>query len=140
MAVKYDDLRHKEVFWADAEDITGIDISLEGNDYSLTSKGGKKDRTWYYQEEKLDMADLKSALEGLKADSFTQEEPKQKEEIRLTVHLENEVTPQVSLAFYRYDGSHCLAQADGKTVSLVPRSQVVDLTEAVNAIVLGNAK
>lgn len=140
MAMKYDDLRHKEVFWADAEDITGIDISLEGNDYSLTSKGGKKDRTWYYQEEKLDMADLKSALEGLKADSFTQEEPKQKEEIRLTVHLENEVTPQVSLAFYRYDGSHCLAQADGKTVSLVPRSQVVDLTEAVNAIVLGNAK
>ena len=39
MAMKYDDLRHKEVFWGDTEEITGIDISLEGTDYSLTSKG-----------------------------------------------------------------------------------------------------
>ena len=41
MAMKYDDLRHKEVFWGDTEEITGIDISLEGTDYSLTSKGKK---------------------------------------------------------------------------------------------------
>ena len=37
---------------------------------------------------------------------------------------------------YRYDGEQCLAMVDGQSVSLVPRSDVVDLIEAVNALVL----
>lgn len=37
---------------------------------------------------------------------------------------------------YRYDGTYCLAVVDGTPVSLVERSYVVDLIEAVNAIVL----
>lgn len=138
MEMKYDDLRHKEVFWGDTEEITGIDISLEGIDYSLTSKGKKDDRTWTYQEEEIEADKLLSALEGLKADRFTEEEPGQKEEIRLTLHLDNEVSPQVTIVLYRYDGSSCLSEVDGKTVSLIPRSQAVDLIEAVNTIVLGN--
>lgn len=32
----------------------------------------------------------------------------------------------------------CLAAADGRTVGYVPRGEVVDLIEAVNAIVLGS--
>ena len=140
MEMKYDDLRHKEVFWGDTEEITGIDISLDGTDYSLTSKGKKEDRIWSYQEEEIKADDLLSALEGLKADRFTEEKPGQKEEIRLTLHLDNEVSPQVTIVLYRYDGSSCLAEADGTGVSLVPRSQAVDLIEAVNAIVLGNSE
>ena len=140
MAMKYNDLRHKEVFWGDTEEITGIDISLEGTDYSLTSKGKKDDRIWTYQEEEIEADELLSALEGLKAERFTDEEPAQKEEIRLTLHLDNEVSPQVTIVLYRYDGSSCLAEADGKTVSLIPRSQAVDLIEAVNTIVLGNTE
>ena len=66
--MKYDDLRHKEVFWGDTEEITGIDISLEGADYSLTSKGKKDDRTWTYQEEEIETDELFSALKCLKAD------------------------------------------------------------------------
>ncbi len=60
----------------------------------------------------------------------------QKEEISLTVHLDNEAHPTVQIALYRYDGEQCLAVIDGTPVSLVPRSPVVDLIEAVNAIVL----
>ncbi len=71
---------------------------------------------------------------------LTEEEPGQKEEIRLTLHLDNEVSPQVTIVLYRYDGSSCLAEADGKTASLIPRSQAVDLIEAVNTIVLGNTE
>ena len=93
-----------------------------------------------YQEEEIETDELFSALKGLKADCFTEEEPGQKEEIRLTLHLDNEVSPQVTIVLYRYDGSSCLAEADGKTVSLIPRSQAVDLIEAVNTIVLGNTE
>ena len=43
---------------------------------------------------------------------------------------------QVEIVFYRYDGSNCLATVDGDSFALVSRSSVVDLMEAVNAIVL----
>ena len=76
------------------------------------------------------------ALVSLRADSFTGEKPTGKEEIRLALYLENENCPEVSLKLYRYDGELCLAEVDGKPVSLVRRSYAVDLIEAVHAIVL----
>lgn len=56
----------------------------------------------------------------------------------LTLALDNARFPEVSIALYRADGSRCLAAADGVTVGYVPRGEVVDLIEAVNAIVLGS--
>ena len=83
-----------------------------------------------------DFADLQTALESLTADSFTSEAPTQKEEISMTVHLDLEGDPTVTIDLYRYDGSDCLAVVDGEPVCLVSRSAVVDLVEAVNSIVL----
>ena len=37
MASSYNDLRHQEVIWADFADITQVDISLDGKDYTFTS-------------------------------------------------------------------------------------------------------
>lgn len=136
IAAGYDDLRHKEALTADFTQVTGLDITLEGAVYNLTSEGSGEDKTFRFGEEEVDVADLQSALEGLTADSFTQEEPTQKEEIALTVYLDNEVHPSVQIQLYRYDGENCLAVIDGEPVSLIPRSAVVDLIEAVNAIVL----
>ena len=73
---------------------------------------------------------------GLEAEEFTSEQPSQQEEISLTVSLNNENFPQVQIQLYRYDGSSCLAVVDGEPVSLVLRSDAVDLMEAVRAIVL----
>ena len=42
----------------------------------------------------------------------------------------------MEIRLYRYDGSNCLAVVDGAPVSLVTRSLVVDLVEAVHGIVL----
>ena len=136
MACGYDDLRHPEVLPADFADISQLDISLEGADYTITSEGDSDERTYSYQEEELDIADLQSALEALTADSFTSETPSQKEEISLTVHLDLEGDLTVTIDLYRYDGSDCLAVVDGEPVCLVSRSAVVDLVEAVNSIVL----
>lgn len=136
IAAGYDDLRHKEALTADFTQVTGLDITLEGSVYNLTSEGSGEDKTFHFGEEEVDVADLQSALEGLTADSFTQEEPTQKEEIALTVYLDSEVHPSVQIQLYRYDGENCLAVIDGEPVSLIPRSAVVDLIEAVNAIVL----
>lgn len=136
MAASYDDLRHKEVFTGDLADINRIDISLEGVDYTITTEGEKNERIYLYGEEELEIVDFKNALNALKADSFTSENPAGKEEIGLVVHLDNENYPEVSVELYRYDGNCCLAVVDGEPVSFVERAQVVDLVEAVYAIVL----
>jgi hypothetical protein len=134
--VSYDSLRHLEVLSADFDDIHQIDVTLDGTDYTITSKGKSGDRTYSYQGEELEIDDLKNALEALSADSFTDEQPTEKEEISLTVYLDNDNYPEVQIQLYRYDGSSCLAVVDGKPVSLVKRSDVVALIEAINAIVL----
>lgn len=136
MAAAYDDLRHSEVLWADFGDVQQIDISLEGNSYTIRSEKDGDDRTYTYQDEELEIKDFKAALESLTADSFTDERPTQQEEISLTVYLDNENYPQISIKLYRYDGTHCLAVVDGEPVSLIERIDAVDLIEAVHAIVL----
>lgn len=157
--VSYNDLRHQEVFWADFEDVYQIDITLEEKEHMLVCEEADDERVWYYQEEaapeaeeettgetteepaaqdreSLDLSALQKALEDLTAASFTSEKAGDKEEIRLTVYLDNEHFPKVQIALYRYNGSDCLAVVDGKPVSLVSRSSVMDLVEAVQAIVL----
>ena len=136
MAASYDDFRHLEIFTADFADVRQIDISLEGDSYTLTSEEKGKERAWSFQEEELEIDDLKETLEALRADEFTSEKPSQKEEIGLTVHLDNEHFPTVSIRLYRYDGTHCLAVVDGESVGLVNRGEVVDLIEAIHEIVL----
>ncbi len=139
MDSSFDDLRHREMFSGDTEEITSIDVTLEGSSYTITPEGSGEDRTWKYGEEETEADDLTQALTGLTADTFTTEKPTQKEEIALTIHLDNDNADQLSLTLYRYDGSRCLCQADGRSVCLVPRSQAVSLIEAVNAIVLNAA-
>ena len=136
MQYSYDDLRHSEVLTADFADITQLDITLEENQYTISSEETEEGRICSYNGQELDVTELESALNALTADSFTDEEPSQKEEISLTVHLDNENFPTVEIVLYRYDGEHCLAQVDGKSFALVSRSLAVDLIEAVNAIVL----
>jgi hypothetical protein len=132
-AYTYNDLRHSEIIPAELKNIIQVDITLDGSDYTFTAGD---DDTWYYGEEELDSEDLTSALTALSAESFTEEEASDKEEISFTVHLNVAGNPTVQIALYRYDGSDCIAVIDGEPIALVARSQVVDLIEAVNAIVL----
>ena len=136
MACSKDDLRHQELLWAAFTDITQVDVTLDGEDYTFTVQTEDDEHVWYYGEEKLSISDFQSALTGLTADTFTTKQPDGKEELRLTVHLDSESFPTVELVLYRYDGSYCLATVDGTPTAYVDRSSVMALVEAVNAIVL----
>ena len=153
-AAAYNDLRHSEVFWADFDIVSRIDIDLEGNEHTLVSELNEdEERVWYYGEDALtpavteetqaeeetdplNISGIESALLNLTADSFTDELPSEVEEIGLTLHLDNGNFPTVEVRLYRYDGSFCLAVVDGASVSLVARSSVMELVEAVQTIVL----
>lgn len=136
-ACSYDDLRHADIFTADFTDVNRIDVGLEEFTYTFTTVKKDNKTTFYYNDEEISIDDLKSALTALSADSFTDEVAAQKEEVGITLYLDNDTFPQTTIKLYRYDGSTCLATVDGKSIALVPRSQTVDLIEAVNAIVLG---
>lgn len=138
MGASYDGLRHQKIFWADFAKVTQVDISLEGQIYTLTRKEDEETE-WSYGEETVVIEDFKSALTSLAASEFTKEEAGGKEEILLTLHLEDENYPTVSIGLYRQDGSHCMAVVDGEPTALVARDEAVDLVEAVNAIVLNKA-
>ncbi len=142
-AVSYDDLRHKTLFWADFEIVTQIDIALEGQSHTLTyaaedPENEESDYVWFFGEEVIGIDGVQAALEALSADSFTDELPSKDEEIVLTLHLDNGNFPTVELRLYRYDGSLCLGAVDGDPVALVSRSSVMELVEAVQAIVLND--
>lgn len=108
MDASYDTLRHKEILPADLENVSQVDVTLDGTSYTVTASGQGK-------------------------------EPTGQEEISFTLHLSLEGEPTVSIQFCRYDGTCCLAVVDGQPTALVTRSQVVDLQEAVYAVVLGES-
>ena len=141
MAAAYDDLRHTEAFTADFATAYQVELSLEGEAYTLaraeTEAGDDaEEAVWHYGDTEVDISGFESALTALNAETFMAETPDDLEEIGLTIYLENDNHPQVTLELYRYDGSSCLAVVDGEPFALLPRSQVVDLIEAVHAIVL----
>ena len=137
MACSYDDLRHTEILPAELEDVSRVDVTLDGETYAITAREEDGELIFSYQDEDLETTDFGDALSALTAQSFTDQQPDQQEEISLTVYLDLEGEPAVSIRLCRYDGESCLAEVDGQPVALVARSQVVDLTEAVYAIVLG---
>lgn len=144
MAASYNSLRHRQVLTADFEDVCQVDISLEGADYTLVTDGKDKDDqpVWKYQEEEIEIDSFQKELYALSVNSpedYTTEKPSGKEEISLSLYLDNERCPQIRIALYRYDGNDCLALVDGKPFALIPRADAVDLIEAVNAIVLNGA-
>ena len=136
IAATRSDLRHQEILWANFTDIQQVDVTLEGETYTLTVETDDDEHVWYYGEEKLSIGDFQTALTGLTAATFTTEQPSGKEELSLTVTLDNENVPSVEIVIYRYDGSFCLITVDGTPTALVSRSAAMDLVEAVNAIVL----
>ncbi len=141
-AVSYDTLRHQKLFTADFDAVTSVDVVLEGETYTFTytppEDGGDEDAegTWSYNGENFDIFDFSYALRALSATSFADEEPTGQEEISLTLHLDNEYFPTLTLTLYRYDGENCLATVGGEPVAFVSRSQTVDLVEAVRVLTL----
>ena len=132
----YDSLRHKSVVTADLSDVDSVKVTLEDKDYTIDLSEKKGDVVSTYDGEEIEGTDFTDALKALKASDFTSEEPSEKEEISFKLHYKDDKYPEKEVKIYRYDGTNCLVTIDGKSISLVKRDLVVDLTEAVNAIVL----
>lgn len=143
MACARADLRHQKLFTADFNEVTEIAVTLDGQRYTFAytpadEEDEDSEAVWLYQGEEVKADSIRSKLQALRASSFTGDSASGREEISLTVSLANETYPTVTMTFYRLDGESCLAVVDGESVALVPRTQVVDLIEAVNTVILAD--
>lgn len=137
MAASYNDLRHQEVYAGEVSQIYQVDVTLDGESYTLTADQADDSTVWSYDGDEVSATAFETALTGLTASSFTDQEPTGGAEVELTLYLTDDNFPSVKITLYRQDGTYCLAQVDGESMCLVERSAVVDLVEAINGIVLG---
>ncbi len=138
-AAGYNDLRHTDLYTAPYEAITGLDISLDGVDYRITSgyEEGNSSRTYYHGEDVVNLVTFRNKVRALEVMEFTDEQPKDKEEISVTFYIENNNYTEMTLQLYRYDGTYCLAVVNGETVGLVSRTNAMALVEAAYTFTLG---
>ncbi len=162
-AASYDDLRHRQLFWGDFDDVAQATILLDNQTYTLTAQTAETaetgedadaaaesaeptataaaeddaEITWICNGEPVDVTGIRDKLAALTAEAFTSEAPADQLEISLTLDLNDEDVPQVRIQLYRYDGASCLAVLDGEPAALVAREDVVDLMEAIRTLLLG---
>lgn len=161
-AGSYDDLRHRQLFWGDFDDVAQATILLDNQTYTLTAQTAETadaaaaeepagsaeptataaaeddaEITWICNGETVDVTGIRDKLAALTAEAFTSEAPADQLEISLALDLNDEDVPQVRIQLYRYDGASCLAVLDGEPAALVAREDVVDLMEAVRTLLLG---
>lgn len=162
-AASYDDLRHRQLFWGDFDDVTQATILLDNQTYTLTAQTAETaetgedadaaaesaeptataaaeddaESTWICNGEPVDVTGIRDKLAALTAEAFTSEAPADQLEISLTLDRNDADVPQVRIQLYRYDGASCLAVLDGEPAALVAREDVVDLMEAVRTLLLG---
>ena len=164
-AGSYDDLRHRQLFWGDFDDVAQATILLDNQTYTLTAQTAETaetadaaavgsalpagssaaaaaaeddaEITWTCNGEPVDVTGIRDKLAALTAEAFTEEAPADQLEISLTLDRNDEDVPQVRIQLYRYDGASCLAVLDGEPAALVAREDVVDLMEAVRTLLLG---
>ena len=138
-AASYNDLRHQKLFTGEFSSVTSIEISLDGQEYAFTRRAAEEkdaEETWLYDDREIEVYPLRTAVCSLGASEFTDDSPSGREEISVTLHLDNPDFPTFTLTLYRHSGSTCLASVNGTPAAYVQRTQAVDLIEAVNQIIL----
>lgn len=141
-----DTLLPDEVLVMDWENVTSMDITLDGEVYTIhwgteattDDEGNTTEKTVYHWgDTQVWMDDTMNILDGMAFSGYaTGITPERSEEIRLVIHRENENFPDVEIVFYQYDSTKCLVQLMGESTVFTAREDVVALIEEINSMVL----
>lgn len=142
-----EELQPDEVLLMNWEEVTSMDITLNGSTYQITKstktvtddEGNTSEETVYeLGGGEIDGAALESAIDGLTFTGYAAGlTPSRTEEIRILIRRDRETFPEVELAIYQYDSSQCLVTRDGEATVFVNRETLVDLVETANSLILG---
>ena len=130
-----DALRPDEALSLDWDAVKSMAFTVDGATYTVEHKGD----TFTINGDEVDFDAVKQAVDGLKISEYNRETTDKKQELAFTVTLDNKEHPELTVTIQQYDGENCLVTLNGTTLGFASRSNVVSLTEAVNAITLGLA-
>lgn len=140
------DLLPDEVLVMDWEEVTAIDISIDGELWQITrstetvtdDEGNESEETvWLMNGEEVAVSGITDALDSMTAAGYaTGFVPERTEELRLVFHREHETFPEVTLSFYQYNSDSCLTTLNGEATVFADRAAVVALAEIINALIL----
>lgn len=143
----YATLMPDDVLALDWNAVQTMEISLDGTLYEMaqespaeTDADGNitKEAVYTLDGASADISGIVNALDAMEATGSAAEIlPERSEEIRFLFRQDHKTYPEVELVFYQYDSQTCLVTLNGNSTVFVARSQVVELVEAVNQLVLG---
>ena len=134
-ATDADALRPDEALSLDWDAVKSMAFTVDGTTYTVEHKGDN----FTINGDEVDFDAVKQAVDGLKISEYNRETTDKKQELAFTVTLDNKEHPELTVTIQQYDGENCLVTLNGTTLGYASRSNVVSLTEAVNAITLGLA-
>ncbi len=145
--ISYDSLRPTEVVSLDWSQVTQVSFTLDGSTYDVQISENEieneDDDTTEIEyvgligDETIDIDTLMSTIDALAIDSFDSSASFKTQEFAMTIYLDNDDYPSVSVKAYQYDGDYCVILVDNQTIGLATRSLTVALKEAMTSIVLG---
>lgn len=141
-----DTLLPDEVIALDFDDMTAMEITLDGETYSIRAEllsetddeGNTTEKTVYYLgDRQVYLEDTIELLEDLSSSGYaTGMDPEREEEISFVIFREHEHFPEVELSFYRYDSTSCITRLNGQSTVFVLREEILELITEVESVVL----
>ena len=143
LAANGTDLLPQDVILLDWSQVTGVEIQLDGEAYTLektvqetTDEDGATTETYVYQRDgkTVEITDALDRLQELEPTGSDANAAGNKTEIVFTFQQDNASYPAVELAFYQYDSSSCLVGLNGETRLLVDRDSVLEIVDTVREL------
>ena len=98
--------------------------------------GSRKAQKWLYQNQEVKINDLQDALENLTSAESPGKKTDGQQGISLTLHLDNEDFPEITITLFRHGAIQYPETVNGKIVAYISRSEAVELMEVVRTLVL----
>lgn len=143
----YAELQPDEVLVMDWDTVETVTVELEEERYRFTremkevadSDGNiTREAVYLLNGEETALQEILDSLEAMASAGYANgAAPERKAELTVVLGRNTEAFPEVRLSFFRHDSSTCLVQLNGESTVFVSREAVVELKEAITALVLG---
>jgi hypothetical protein len=120
----YEKLQPDEILVMDFDELTGLDVTVGDESYSLNADD--------ISDELVDV--LEEITNLVPSDKGTEKTPEYESELELVFYRDNENFPEVSLVFYKYDSENCLVSLNGTARLQVARDSVMDIVSELTEL------
>lgn len=131
-----DYLKTKDIIPLNLDLVSQIDFILDDSTYTFEVTKDDDEYIYTYNENEVSLGNTINELKNTTIESFVDEEASKKKELTVIIYQDVEGYEEMTIDFYQYNGEGCLAYLNGECIGLVLRSDVVDVIEALNSIVL----